>query len=343
MPETSSRRHYVVAQFNDWGGGVEAEHEGLQCLAGYELAQKRFENDEGAVIAAATGADGLILNSGYVTRKVLEALAPKLKVVSRYGVGYERVDTDAATDFGVVVSNVRTGGVFNQEMSNGTILLLLACAKKLIPLDRVARSADWFEGRRPYMRPLVPIYGQVLGLVGLGDIGLMVADKARAFDLEVIAYDPYAKPEVAKEHGVELTDMDDILRRSDFVSIHCPLTPETQGLIGEREFRLMKPSAYVINTARGAIINEQAMLAALQEGRIAGAGLDVLEQEPPSLANPLLKMANVVFTPHCAGISDRATYNIKRKAAENVARVLSGRWPDAVINPGIRQKLEMKG
>jgi D-3-phosphoglycerate dehydrogenase / 2-oxoglutarate reductase len=334
---SESKRFRVVGQANDWGG-LEAEIEGL---AGHDvdLVQSAFPDDEDAVIDAGRGAGALLLSSGWASRRVIEAL-PDLRVISRYGVGYDRVDLAAATDHGVVVANVRTGGVFNQEMSNHAILLLLACAKKLLPLDRIARTARWGD-RQPYMSPMVPIYDQVLGLVGLGDIGRMTAKKAQALDLTVIAYDPFTPPAVAEALGVELVTLDELLRRSDFVSVHCPLMPETQHLIGEAQFRLMKPSAYVINTARGPIIDEQAMIAALREGRIAGAGLDVLDKEPPSPDNPLLTMENVVLTPHCAGISDRGTYNVKKKAAENVARYLSGRWPESVVNPEVRQRLQL--
>lgn len=335
MPD--SKRFRVVGQANDWGG-PEAEIEGL---AGHDvdLVQLAFADSEDAVIEAGRGAGALLLSGGWATRRVIEAL-PDLRVISRYGVGYDRVDLAAATDHRVIVANVRTGGVFNQEMSNHAILLLLACAKKLLPLDRIARTARWGD-RQPYMSPMVQVYDQVLGLVGLGDIGRMTAKKAQAFDLKVIAYDPFTTPAVAENLGVELVTLDDLLRRSDFVSVHCPLLPETQRLIGEAQFRLMKPSAYIINTARGPIIDEQAMIAALRDKRIAGAGLDVLDKEPPSPDNPLLTMENVVLTPHCAGISDRGTYNVKKKAAENVARYLSGRYPESVVNPEVKQYLSL--
>ncbi|MHB0878312.1 MAG: C-terminal binding protein [Anaerolineae bacterium] len=334
---SESKRFRVVGQENDWGG-LEAEIEGL---AGHDvdLVQLSFADNEDAVIEAGLGAGALLLSSGWATRRVIEAL-PDLKIISRYGVGYDRVDLAAATDHRVIVANVRTGGVFNQEMSNHAILMLLACAKKLLPLDRIARTARWGD-RQPYMSPMVQIYGQVLGLVGLGDIGRMTAKKAQAFDLEVIAFDPFTPPAVAEAIGVELVTLEDLLRRSDFVSVHCPLMPDTQHLIGEAQFRLMKPSAYIINTARGPIIDEQALIAALREGRIAGAGLDVMDREPPAPDNPLLSMENVVLTPHCAGISDRGTYNVKKKAAENVARLLSGRWPESVVNPEVKQYLSL--
>lgn len=328
------KRFRVVAQDMDWGS-LEAEWEGL---AGLDVDPKAiaFANEEEAVIAAGQGAHALILGGGWTTRKVLEAL-PDLMIVSRYGVGCDRVDLKAATEHGVVVANVRTGGVFDQEMSNHAMLLILACAKKLIPLNRVGKSARWSD-RRPMLRPMVHIYGQVLDIVGLGDIGKMTADKARAFNLRVIAHDPYVSPKVAAAHDVQLVDLEYLLRESDFISIHCPLTPETRGLFGESEFRMMKATAYLINTARGPIVDEPALIRALLEGSIAGAGLDVMEKEPPDVDNPLLAMENVLVTPHCAGLSDRATYNVKRKAAENVARVLTGRWPDSVVNPAISRE-----
>lgn len=336
MPGTE--RFKIVAQIMDWGG-PEAE---LEALGGMDVdfSIVPFGNTEDAVIAAAQGAHGLLLGSGPASRRVIAALTPTLKVISRYGVGYDAVDLQAATDHGVVVANVRTGGVFNQEMSNHAILLLLACAKKLPTMNRIGHTAKWSD-RTPHTRPMVQIYDQVLGLIGLGDIGAMTARKAQAFDLKVLAYDPFATPEKAAACGAELTDLDRVLAESDFISVHCPLTPDTQGLIGEREFGLMKPSAYVINTARGPIIDEQAMIKALQDGRIAGAGLDVLEKEPPLPENPLLQMENVIITPHCAGISDRGTYNVKKKAMENVVRVLTGRWPESVVNPAVSKVVSL--
>ena len=328
----------VVTQNIDWGP-PEAEWEGLAGVD-VELADIRFADDEEAVIAAGQGARALILGNGWATRKVFEELSD-LKVVSRYGVGYDRVDLEAATEHGVVVANVRTGGVFDHEMSNHTMLLVLACVKKLIPLDRVGKSARWGD-RRSIIWPMIHVDGQILGIIGLGDIGKMTADKARAFDLSVIANDPYITPEVAAAHGAELVELEYLLRESDFVSIHCPLTPETHALLGEREFQMMKPTAYLINTARGPIVDERALIKALREGWIAGAGLDVMEKEPPDPDNPLLAMENVIVTPHCAGKSDKATFNVRRKAAENVAHVLTGRWPDSVVNPAIKEKLDLK-
>jgi len=336
MP-SEEKQFRVVAQDIGWGG-LEAEREGLAGLD-VELICSDFGEDEEAVIEAGQGADGLILGLGWATRRVIEAL-PDLKVISRYGVGYDRVDLEAATDHAIVVANVRTRGVFDQEMSNHAILLLLACAKKLIPLDRVGKSARWSDRLR-LLRPMVHVYDQTLGCIGLGDIGSMTAVKAQAFDLRVLAYDPYVRPEAVPE-GVHMVDLEQVLRESDFISIHCPLTTETRGLIGERELRMMKPSAYLINTARGPIVDEQALIRALREGWIAGAGLDVMEQEPPDADNPLLRMDNVIVTPHCAGVSDRANYNIKKKAAENVRRVLSGRWPDSVVNPEVKDKLDLE-
>jgi len=336
---SATERFKIVAQAMDWGG-PEAE---LEALGGMDVDFEivPFGNNEDAVIEAGRGAHALLLGSAPASRRVIEALAPTLKVISRYGVGYDAVDLDAATEHGVVVANVRTGGVFNQELSNHAIMLLLACAKKLLVMNRIGHTSDW-DARSAYTRPMVSVYDQVLGVIGLGDIGAMTARKAQAFDLKVLAFDPFSTPEKAAACGAELVDLDGLLRQSDFISIHCPLTPETQGLIGEREFGLMKPTVYLINTARGSIIDEKAMIRALQEGRIAGAGLDVLEKEPPAPDNPLLAMDNVIITPHCAGVSDRGTYAVKRKAMENVVRVLTGRWPDSVVNPAVRQVLNLQ-
>lgn len=185
------------------------------------------------------------------------------------------------------------------------------------------------------------IYGQTLGLIGCGNIGRMVARKAQCFRLKTIGCDPYVDKSLAREYGIALMSLPRLLKESDFISVHTPLNEETRHLIGEKEFKQMKPTAYFINTARGAIVDEAALIKALQEKRIAGAGLDVFEQEPVSPNNPLLKMDNVVAIPHTASYSSAALDIQPINPAQEAARVLNGRWPKNVVNKTVKPKIKL--
>jgi len=191
--------------------------------------------------------------------------------------------------------------------------------------------------------PLPPIDGQTLGLVGLGDIARATARKAQVFGLEIISYDPYVTPWDAKEYKVELVaSLDDLARRSDFVSVHVPLNDETRKLLGAPFFKAMKPTAYFINTCRGPAVDEQALIQALQNGELAGAGLDVFEQEPTPSDNPLLKMDNVIVTPHSAGGSEASRVAAPTQIGQEAARILKGTWPMSLVNPEVRASIEVR-
>ena len=296
-------------------------------------------NTEDELIAGAKDADILVFAGAQITRRVLESL-PKLQAVIFGSVGYDRVDADAATDNGVIVVNNPAFQWCVEEVSNHAITLLLACAKKLVFLNNGTKQGRWAECKRA-QAPMVSIHGQTLGLVGCGGIGRMTARKAQSFSLKVLGYDPYVDKSLAKEYGITLVSLPELLKESDFISVHTLLNKETRHLMGEKEFKQMKPTAYFINTARGSVVDEPALIKALQEKWIAGAGLDVFEKEPIDPDNPLLKMDNVVVMPHSASYSDKAFSLPAKIVLQETARVLSGRWPKNVVNKSVKPKVNL--
>lgn len=287
-------------------------------------------NDRAALLEAAPHADGL-LGVTQLDTEVIRRLERARGIIT-VSHGFNHIDLDAATAAGIPVANV---WFCHREVANHTIMLLLAWVRKLPLLHNHLVEGRW---RRDLQPPVASIYGQTLGLIGFGHIGREVAKRARGFDLSLLAYDPWAEPETAARYGVELVDLDSLLRRSDYISLHAPATPQTRHIIDARAIALMKPTAVVINTARGDLIDEPALYRALAERRIAGAALDVFEQEPVDPANPLLKLDNVILTPHAAGYSDEAVREGYRQGARQMARILSGRLPDNLVNQEVRGK-----
>jgi len=295
---------------------------------------------EDKIIEAAKDADALLVVFAPITRRVIEAL-PKLKVVVRYGTGYDTIDADAATDNGVMVVNV-PGDWCAEEVSNHAIALLLAMATKIVSLNNDTKQGRWPEAQLTRAAAGSP-YEQTLGLVGCGKIGRTTARKGQCFGLRILGYDPYMDESLAREHGITLVSLPELLKESDYISVHSLLNKETWHLIGENEFKQMKPTAYLINTARGAVVDEAALIKALQENWIAGAGLDVFEKEPIDPDNPLLRMDNVVVSPHCASHTVASFKRLKTSVAQEAARVLSGRWPKNVVNKTVKPKVTLSG
>ena len=291
---------------------------------------------ESEIIEAAKDADVITTADAQITRRVMEAL-PKCKAIIRYGHGFDTVDIDAATDNHILLVTNPFG---TEEVSNHAMALLLTCARKLIMLDNGVRQGRWVECRRA-QSPMGSIYGQTLGLIGYGKIGRMTARKAQCFGLKILGYDPYAGESVGEECGISPVILPELLKESDFISVHTLLSKETWHLIGEKEFKQMKPTACFINTARGSIVDEPALIKALQEKWIAGAGLDVFEKEPVDTDNPLLRMNNVVVTPHCASCSDAAKERSSRGVGQRAARVLGGWWPKNVVNKTVKPKVNL--
>jgi D-3-phosphoglycerate dehydrogenase len=312
------------------------EDEGLKPLgAAVQLVDAKTEDE---YIAQVNDADAVITGRFALNARVIGALE-KCKVISTSGVGVDRIDLDAATAKGIVVTNVPD--VFLEEVSVQAFMLLLCCAKKTIPLDRSVRESRWREART-YMSPMPRVIRDTLGLVAFGNIPRLVAKKARGFDMKVIAWDPYVAHTVFQQHGVErVTDLVDLFRRSDFVSAHLPLNPGTRGLLDYRCFSAMKPTAYFINTGRGPTHNEADLIRALQEKKLAGAGLDVMEIEPTLPDNPLHSMDNVVLTPHTASVSDWSDVERRRRVGQEIAAVLQGRMPRNVVNKDVLPKVNL--
>jgi len=268
-------------------------------------------------------ADALIVRTAtQVTRKMMEG-APRLKVVSRTGGGLNNVDVDAATDLGIVVAGVK--GPQDRYVAEHTIALITTLSKQLPYLDAQTKKGN-FKSRFEY-RPS-GLSGKRLGLVGFGRIGRIVASVAKALDMEVWAYDPYLKPEALAGTGIHLEPtVEEVIRTADFLSMHVPATAETTNFMNRERFAMMKPTAFFINTARGEIVDEAALVEALQNGVISGAGLDVFAHEPPRADNPLVKMDNVVMTPHTAGLTKEGVALLAEGAALNALAVLEGKSP----------------
>jgi D-3-phosphoglycerate dehydrogenase len=293
-----------------------------------------WAQDEDGLIANLHEADVVLVSGAPITRRVMENL-PRCRGVVRYGVGVDNVDVAAATDLGIVVAHVLN--FCTEEVANHSLLFLLAWAKKLLPLDRRLRDGRW--GGIPAAE-FPTVYGQTLGIVGLGEIGRSLAGKARALGMEVIAHDPYVK-EGAEPPAARLVALDELLRQSDYVSLNLPLTQETFHLIGQRELALMKPTSVLINTARGPVVDEAALVAALRGGQIAGAGLDVFEVEPLPESSPLLELDNVILTPHTAGISEQSARKVRTEVGKAAADLLAGRWPRYVANRGVKPRVPL--
>jgi len=285
----------------------------------------------GEVLGCAAGADVVwVWGSRVVTPEVLAEL-PRCGGLIRTGSGTDNLPVSAATARGIVVAN--TPEAHSHAVAEQAIALLFACLRRIVPLDRATRAGQW-QTARPW--PNAHLYGQTVGLVGFGHAARLVARHLSGFDVDTLVYDPYVSAEALTQAGVRaVSDLDDLLAASDFVSLHCPLTSETRHLIGERELRRMKPAAILINTSRGPVVDEPALVRALTEGWIAGAGLDVFEQEPIAPDNPLLGLDNAVLSPHVAGYSDENLELGWRLSVEAALDFAAGRWPRSVVNRGV--------
>jgi D-3-phosphoglycerate dehydrogenase len=326
MPDRSY--HVYVIQ----GRGQRDYSDCQTALAGVpaRLTTLPFIGDEQELIDKARDADGLVVSASPVTRNVMSALEG-LQVVTRTGVGYDVIDVPAATELGVVVVNIPD--LWVREVANHALALLLAWNRKIVTLDKQVHGGVWSSGvPGPHTGAL---HGETVGIVGLGNIGSAFARRIAAFETTVIAHDPYVDDAKFAALGVERVALETLARRSDYISVHTLLNAGTHHLIGEAFFRHTKPTAVLINTSRGPVVDEQALHRALLDRRLAGAALDVWEQEPVARDNPLLKMDNVIATPHAAYYSSAAVAQVPRRCGEEVARVLRGERPLNVVNPEI--------
>lgn len=272
-----------------------------------------------------------------VTKKIIES-SPNLKVVSKCGAGIDNIDVKIATQRKVLV--VRAPGVNANAVAEHALALMFSTMRK-IPLAMAHLKAGGWRGGKLVGDELSE---STVGIIGLGSIGMLVAKKLKGFDVKILAYDPYVAEERAAEVGASLVDLETLVRESEVITIHALLTQETKHLIGEEQFKKMKPTAYIVNTARGAIIDEKALYKALKEGRIAGAGLDVFEEEPAKQNNPLFQLENVVVTPHIGDSARRSTEKLYEYSAENVLKVFRGETPpkEAVVNPEVLDRLNLR-
>lgn len=301
---------------------------GLEMLSQIGATITSGCDTEDKMIAAGPNVDAMILFLArtLVTRRVVEAL-PSCRIIARAGIGVDAIALDAATEKGILVTNVPDYCV--DEVSLQAVALLLACARKIPYLDRRVRGGS-YDGLEAY--PLYRLAGSTVGIVGFGRIGRSVAHKLQGFDLRLLVSDPFVPEEAIREHSAEPTDLEMLLRSSDYVCLLLPVTPSTYHLIGEEQLAMMKPTAYLINTSRGKLIDQPALTQALRNGTIAGAGLDVLEEEPPDQSDPLLQLDNVMLTPHAAWYSEEAMQDSQRKVAEEVVRTLVGQRPRNLVN-----------
>jgi D-3-phosphoglycerate dehydrogenase len=294
------------------------------------MTQLPHMKNEDEMIARTRDADALVVSSWPVTRGVMSALEG-LKVVVRTGVGYDVIDVPAATELGVIVVNIPD--LWIREVANHALALLLAWNRGVVIMDRQVHAGVW-SGKVPGSHTGA-LHGETVGIVGLGNIGSAFARRVAALETKVIACDPYVDDKRFAALDVERVSLETLAERSDYVSVHTLLNAETRHLIGEAFFRRMKPTAILINTSRGPVVDEQALARALRDKRLAGAALDVWEEEPVTAANPLLKMDNVIATPHAAYFSSAAVAQIPRRCGEEVARVLTGQRPLNVVNPEV--------
>jgi D-3-phosphoglycerate dehydrogenase / 2-oxoglutarate reductase len=288
-----------------------------------------FIGREDELIDKTRDADAMVIAASPMTRSVMSALEG-LKTVVRTGVGYDVIDVPAATDLGVIVVNIPD--LWVREVANHALGLLLAWNRKIITLDRNVHAGTWSSG--------VPggagsLHGETVGVVGLGNIGSAFARRVAAFETTVIACDPYVDDAHFAKLGVERVSLEALAERSDYISVHTLLNTETRHLIGDAFFRRTKPTALLINTSRGPVVDEAALLRALRDKRLAGAALDVWEEEPIKADNPLLELDNVIATPHAAFFSTAAVAQVPRRCGEEIARVLTGQRPLNVVNPEV--------
>ena len=317
-------RPKVVITDNDYPPATIEEEELEAVNAEVVWAQCKSPEE---VLDLARDAHAIIVEYAPITREVIAGLE-RCQIISRYGIGVDNVAVEAATEKGIVVTNVPDYCL--DEVADHTMALLLALARKITRLDRATKQGRW-----DVWSAAAPVYGlrdSRLGLIGFGQTARRVATRAQGFGMQVLAHDPWIDEESFHEYDATSTSLDELLRLSDFVSLHTRLTDDTYHLIGEDELKRMKPHAFLINTARGDIVDERALFRALTEGWIAGAAVDVLAQEPPPPDYQLVSLDNIIVTPHAAFYSERSIQELRRRATREVVRVLQGLEPASPVN-----------
>ena len=307
--------------------GFEAD---LLAQAGIAWAVGQHRTPE-AVVEAARDADVVLIQSvrPLLNREVIGSL-PKCRGLIRLGIGYDSVDVRAATEYGIPVCNVPTYCV--RDVAEHALALLMASVRHLACQDRWVRAGRW---DRTGASPTLRMQGRTLGFVAFGRIARTLADLVQGFGMALLATDPYVDAETMARHGVQKVDLDELLRRSDFISVHAPLTEKTRHLLSHREFALMKDGVVLVNTSRGPVVDEAALVEALRSGKVRGAGLDVMEQEPLPPDSPLRTLDNVTMTPHVGAYSDESVEDLYRIGCRIVVDLVQGIWPEEVVNPEV--------
>jgi len=339
MPE---RPKVLAANQHGGGGFFDPTREELEKF-GVDLVLRDFSNQE-ELLKVAQDVDVLIESSVMYDDNVLSKL-PRLKALCARGIGFDRFDVDAATKHGILVVNLPR--VFHREVAHHTLALWLGLVRKIVPLNRWMHEGTTAEAmRRPRPDNSTPqhhIYGETFGIVSLGNIGKVVASLLAPFELNLIAYDPFVKQEDADKLNVKMVgSLNELFEQADFVSLHTPLSAATRHMVGYEQFSRMKPGALFLNNGRGPVVNEADLIRALQEGKVAGAGLDVQEIEPPAADNPLRTMENVILTPHVASASDKARVERARWIGIECGRVLTGKWPQhGLVNKSVKPRFPL--
>jgi len=305
-----------------------------------------MEATEDDVITAIGDADAAIAQASFqpFSRKVLGSLS-RCRLVASIGVGYEKLDVDAATELGILATNVPDAST--EEVSDHAMGLILACTRRICQLNQVVKKGEWKAIADPSISgeiwpKLSRLQGQTLGLIGLGRIAQALVRKAKGFGLRIVACDPFIAEGIFQQLGVERVDLEQLLAQSDIVSIHAPLTAETECLLGLEQLQRMKPGACLINTARGAEVDHEALYTVLSQGHLSAAAVDVTEPEPIPTDSPLLGLDNFIITAHSAGISPPAFAELQRRPALEVIRLVKGEWPVGLLNPEVKEKYHQR-
>jgi D-3-phosphoglycerate dehydrogenase len=309
----------------------------MEALEGIVARIVECHLTEREFIAAAREADAIYVRGVKVTRPMIEALE-RCRLIALGSVGVDYVDVAAATNKGIPVTNCPD--TFIEEVADHTMMLLLAAHRRALEQDRMVREGRWAEGR-PQLLTIPRLMGQTLGFIAFGRVPRAVAQRARPFGLRMMAYDPFLDERAIIAGGAEPASLLEVLRASDFISVHLPATTQTAGMLGKQQFRQMKSTAILINTGRGSTIVETDLVDALQQRSLAGAALDVFNTEPILANNPLLKMSNVILSPHNASASSRFDPARRRRVGHELALVLSGRWPMSCVNPSVLSGTEL--
>lgn len=310
------------------------KEEAILGKIGAEVQQFHCTN-ESEVIDAARNAHLIMCDASPITRNVIHSLS-KLVGVVEYGIGYDNIDVTAATENGVLVCNVPD--FMTSEVADHAVALILALTRKLDRISRSTRDGKW--NWREF-RPVSSLEGKTVGIIGFGNIGRQVAERMRSFGTDVMAYDPYVSRESKEKLGARSSNLNELLEASDIISIHVPLNKETRQLIGRKELAKLKESVILVNTSRGSVLDQEALVESIRKGSIAAAGLDVLAKEPPSASDPILGFENVIVTPHIGWYSEQSSARLQENAALEAERILTGNPPKHPVNPEVlsRKKL----